>query len=254
MSSMVQARDALAPVKQNRRPLKSFVKRLRQVVFTLRDSGGRYDRECPVCGFQGRFLGVGSPPRWDAQCPRCDALERHRLLYLALSEERPIADDARVLHFAAETAVRNFVNTPGRDYVTADLDPAKGDLALNIEDIALPDESFDAILCSHVLEHVDDSRALPELFRILKKGGTLYAMVPLVEGWESSYENPSVKTEAERDLHFGQWDHIRFYGRDIRDRIRKAGFELTEYTAFGENCVRYGLVRGETIFLCRRPA
>ena len=74
-------------------------------------------------------------------------------------------------------------------------------------------------------------------------------MVPIIEGWTSTYENPSVRTNRGRNLHFGQADHVRFYGADVRERIRAAGFALDEYAANGEDCVKFGLARGETVFI-----
>ena len=109
------------------------------------------------------------------------------------------------------------------------------------------------MVCSHVLEHVNDRKALRELKRILRPSGTAILMVPIVEGWDTTYEDPSVSSPEGRDLHFGQSDHIRFYGRDFRDRVRDAGFELTEFTAEEPDVSRYGLLRGDKVFFARRP-
>jgi predicted SAM-dependent methyltransferase len=104
------------------------------------------------------------------------------------------------------------------------------------------------IVANHVFEHVDDSLALPELFRVLTPGGVLIITVPLVEGWDSTYENAAVTSRADRHAHFGQYDHVRYYGRDFRDRVRRSGFSLSEFTSTGDQCVRYGLLRGERVF------
>ena len=77
-------------------------------------------------------------------------------------------------------------------------------------------------------------------------------MIPIVEGWDISYENPTIVDSERRALHFGQMDHVRYYGRDIRERLKAAGFVVAEYTAFGEECVRYSLLRGEKVFVCRK--
>jgi SAM-dependent methyltransferase len=136
---------------------------------------------------------------------------------------------------------------PGR-YVTADLAPGRADIVLSIEDITLSDQ-FDVVIANHILEHVNDRVALRELYKALNPGGLAIMMVPIVEGWASTYENSEVKTEAERLRHFGQEDHVRLYGRDFRDRIREAGFDLQEFTATPSNCLDMGLMPGETIFL-----
>jgi len=128
------------------------------------------------------------------------------------------------------------------------------DLVLNLERLELSDQSVDVFIASHVLEHVDDQKTLAELFRCLKPGGTAIIMVPIVEAWKQSYENDEVSTSRERDLHFGQFDHVRYYGADLRERIKAAGFELEEFTASPSDCVSFGLMRGETVFLASRPA
>src|SRR5262249_43168509 len=82
-----------------------------------------------------------------------------------------VIQGGRVLHFAAEGSVRSFIEPMSREYLTSSLGGKGSDLALDIECIDLPDAQFDLILCSHVLEHVDDKRALPELHRILAPKG-----------------------------------------------------------------------------------
>ena len=77
-------------------------------------------------------------------------------------------------------------------------------------------------------------------------------MVPICEGWEKTYENIAIKDPQQRELHFGQHDHLRYYGRDFFDRMTNAGFEVTFYTAKPENCIKYGLIRGEKIFVGKK--
>ncbi len=206
-------------------------------------------RHCPCCGYEGRFLANGMPLRMDSQCPKCLSLERHRLLRLALDSWDFVPRGARTLHFAAELSVWNILNDAGADIVTADIVPGRGDIALNIEAIDQPDESFDLVVASHVLEHVDDRKALPEIRRILRPGGKLLLLVPIIEGWAQTYEDPTITDPRDRDLHFGQDDHVRYYGADLRDRLTQAGFDTREFTATGADSVRFGLLRGEKIFL-----
>jgi len=128
---------------------------------------------------------------------------------------------------------------------------AKGDDVPHIEGIDLPTGSLNTVICNHVLEHVCDSRALKEICRVLSDTGRLVASVPIVEGWEHTYENENIAAPAERELHFGQSDHVRYYGRDFRDRVLEAGFSnIEEVTAEGPNVAAYGLLRGEKIFIC----
>jgi SAM-dependent methyltransferase len=214
---------------------------------------GSGDKRCPPCGFEGRFRTVGFPPRMDAQCRKCGSLERHRLFALMLQREPLIDKTTKFLHFAPEEALTKLIAERVGIYHTADLIASGVNLKLDIT--AMPDieaASYDAVLCSHVLEHVDDHAALAELFRILKPGGVLIAMVPIIEGWDTSYENLAITDPAERTQHFGQHDHVRYYGRDFRTRIIDAGFALTTFTAGGEDAVHYSLLRGETVFLARK--
>lgn len=225
--------------------------RVRYAVRVARALWGVYPRQCVCCGFRGKFLAMGMPPRFDAQCPDCGSLERHRLFNLA-SRELALFDEPRdVLHFAPEATVTAFVKPRAAHYVTADLSGRNVDRRENIEALTFDDDSFDVVICSHVLEHVNDAVALREIRRVLKKNGVLLAMVPIVEGWDVTYEAPDVVDPALRTIHFGQDDHVRYYGRDFRTRMRAAGFQLEEFVAGGAETVRYGLLRGERVFLGR---
>jgi SAM-dependent methyltransferase len=190
----------------------------------------------------------------EAHCPRCKSLERHRLLKLWLDGNPPAIQGRDVLHFAREDCVTGFIKPLAGRYVTADIDAGRADLVLNIERLDLPASSFDVAICSHVLEHVDDRKALAELYRILRPGGLCILAVPIVEGWDATFEDAAVTKPEERAVYFGQFDHIRYYGADFRDRIRKAGFSLSEFTAVEPHVTRHGLIRGEKIFLAHRPA
>ena len=118
----------------------------------------------------------------------------------------------------------------------------------------IADKSFDVAICLHVLEHVDDRAAVSELFRVLRPGGLLVAMFPIIEGWDETFEDASRMSPEDRLFYFGQHDHVRFFGRDARARLAAPGFVVEEYTAVEPQVSRYGLARGEKIFICRRPA
>ena len=140
------------------------------------------------------------------------------------------------------------------EYVTTDLLRDDVDLKLNIEALEIETESFDTILCGHVLEHVDDRRALKEMFRVLRPGGTAILAVPLVEGWARTYEDPVISTERGRLLNFGQADHVRVFGRDFRDRVRGCRFRARRVRRrWPRPRARHGLPAGGKIFLARRP-
>jgi SAM-dependent methyltransferase len=218
---------------------------------SLRSRARPEARTCNICGYQGLFKPFGWPLRPEASCPQCGSLERHRLVKVWLDEHQELVAGRRILHFASERALAGLFRRAASEYVTADLAPG-ADLQLNIEKIALPDAAFDVVVCSHVLEHVDDRAAIPEIHRVLRPGGLALVMVPIFEGWDSSYEDPTITTFAARELHFGQWDHVRCYGADFADRLRDAGFEVAHYTAGGDLTVKLSLWRGEKLFIASR--
>jgi SAM-dependent methyltransferase len=208
-----------------------------------------HPRSCSICGYHGHFSHFGRPPRVDALCPGCHSVERHRFQWLYLRDARL---EGSILHFAAEACLEQRLRAAyGARYRTADLF-TRADLRLNLERLELPDASVGGIICNHVLEHVDDSRALPELRRVLQPRGKLVCSVPLVYGWSRTYEDPAITDGHERELHYGQDDHVRYYGRDFVSRLREAGFDVEERTAEGPDCVTYSLLRGDKFFICTR--
>lgn len=209
-------------------------------------------RVCPVCNYEGGFeIWFGPTLIRDNTCPSCGAHPRHRLFWLWY-QGAANGLDTPILHFAPEAVLSKRIRKSYVEYATADLF-GDADLRLNIEEIELDSESCKTIICNHVLEHVNDRKALRELCRVLSVDGRLICSVPIAEGWEETYENPSVTATGDRELHFDQADHVRYYGRDFRDRLREAGFNrIEEIGADGEQVVRYGLLRGEKIFVCMK--
>ena len=212
-----------------------------------------FTRTCPVCGYVGEFAPVGEPPRLDGLCPLCRSRERHRLFKLWIDRRGGIAGDMAVLHFAPEAAFEPILRGLAGKYVTADFMRTKVDLKLDIEAMELDDESFDLIIAHQILEHVDHVKALAECFRCLTPGGRLVVTTPVIEAWETTYVNPAVKTASERVLHFGQKDHLRYFGRDLKDHMRAAGFSLHEFVSVEPDVSTYALQRGETLFELTKP-
>lgn len=186
--------------------------------------------ECPVCGGHFRkFLPYGYGEAADNRmCPKCLSLERHRLLWLYLKEKTGFfTDNLKVLHFAPEQPyLKRFRALKNLDYTTADLDSPIADLHLDVTKIDLPDNQYDVVICNHVLEHVDDvNKAFSEIKRILKPGGWAVLLVPInpnVDTWE----DPTITDPEERRLNFGQYDHVRQFGRDYAQVLEKAGFTV----------------------------
>ena len=216
---------------------------------------GYEPRTCTLCGHHGRFHAEIHFPDifvFDAVCPACGSNTRNRLLKLAIDERGLLTPKTRLLHFAPETPVTRGLKPLVGSYVTADLFAAGVDLTLNIEKIDQPDESWDVIVCSHVLEHVDHVKALAELRRILVPGGVLLAMFPVVEAWKQHYENPQVDGPRDRGLHFGKENHLRRFGGSVRNDFLAAGFEVEDFSPVGPEIVKYGLIPGEVLFIATR--
>ena len=214
--------------------------------------------ECPLCRrtFR-RFLPAGSPVRPRARCPGCGTLERHRLLWRWLAERtRLLSSPLRLLHIAPEPAFERVLRgLPQLRYLTADFASPSVDVRLDLTRLPFADESIDAILCSHVLEHIPDDRAaMREMRRVLAPGGWAVLLVPMDPARETTYEDPSIVDPLERERAFGQADHVRWYGRDYPDRLREAGFAVEEErfasTMPQRERDRFGIVP-EPLFVCR---
>ena len=194
-------------------------------------------KECPLCGCRRRkFLPYGYvQPRENALCPGCLSLERHRLLWLWLVRESDIGRGAmalpKLLHIAPEVALmrkfRKMYASQPEHYVTADLESPLADMHFDVQSIPLEDESFDALICNHIMEHVeDDGKALSELYRILRPNGWGVILSPVDLERETTFEDDTITDEKERTRIFGQYDHRRIYGRDYAARLERAGFEV----------------------------
>ena len=162
-------------------------------------------------------------------CPKCLSLERHRLLWLYLKEKTGFfTDNLKVLHFAPEQPfLKRFRALKNLDYTTADIDSPIADLNLDVTEMNIPDNQYDVLICNHVLEHVDNvDKAFSEIKRVLKPGGWAILMVPINPDVDT-FEDPSVTDPEERKRLFGQYDHVRQFGRDYADVLSKAGFKVT---------------------------
>lgn len=186
--------------------------------------------------------------------PSTLSLERHRLLWLYLKNETKFfSDHLKVLHFAPEQAFyKRFRNMSNLDYVTTDLLSPLADVKADICNLPFKDNEFDVILCNHVLEHIpDDTKAMQELYRVLKKGGMGIFQIPQDLNQDTTFEDNTITDKKERAEIFGQYDHVRIYGRDYFEKLKGIGFKVTEvdYTSTfsNEDISKYCLAQGEII-------
>ena len=211
---------------------------------------GRTPRECPICGYLGMFSPVKHKP--EIWCPGCDSRPRHRLLKLWMDREMRFTPGGRVIHFAAEPWVRGEMQARGAEYRSADIND-RFELRLDISAMDLPSGSVDLVIANHVLEHVDDRAAFAEMHRVLSPGGQAVITVPMIEGFDRTYEDPAHDTPEARRLYYGDAEHLRWFGRDFRERFAAPGFRVTEFTALEPDAARFALHRGEKIFIGLKP-
>lgn len=190
---------------------------------------------------------VGGMRRTDDRCPVCHGADRTRMMMTYLETETQVGDAPQsVLHIAPDFGLYLWLKRQsGVNYTGTDLDPARyrhieGFRAADLTAMPFDDNSFDVIICSHVLEHVpDDRKAFAELFRILKPGGHALLLVPLAHDGAGLDEDPSISDPAEQDRRFGQWDHVRIYDTgSFVGRMEAAGFDTSLYDPFAADPAR----------------
>lgn len=179
---------------------------------------------------------IGSGKRYNMLCPRCYSTDRDRLVYLYLKEKTNfLKEKTRVLHIAPERTIKHFLaGLPNIDYVPGDKfeEGYKGyyydrDVQqMDVTELPFEENSFDLVICNHVLEHIkDDFKALSEIKRVLKQGGKAILQVPISIVLKATDEE-EISSPEEREKRFGQFDHVRLYALDYRYRLEKSGFKV----------------------------
>ena len=202
-----------------------------------------------------KFLSYGyKTVRKNALCPGTLSLERHRLLWLYLDRETNfLSSNLKVLHVAPEQVFyKKFKKLKNWEYFTFDLNSPIADIKGDLISTNFKDEYFDLIICNHVLEHIeDDKSALNEIYRILKYNGISILQVPINVKRENTFEDLSIKSKIQREKYFGQYDHVREYGLDFKDRVEQAGFkvEMINYSKkiSQDLVIKYGLMKDDLI-------
>lgn len=230
----------------------------RPIIYQVFKGNNFYD---PIDGRSYRkFLPYGyGKQRANALSPGTLSLERHRQLWLYLQNETNFfSEKLKVLHIAPEQEfLRKFKKMDNLDYTSADLFSPIVDVKADILDLPFEDNSFDVIICNHVLEHIiDDKKAMSELYRVMKPKGWGIIQVPMKNSLEKTYEDFTITDPKERQKHFGQYDHVRWYGMDYFDRLNDVGFE-TEINFYSQkfseaDIKRFGLNKNEILPVVRK--
>ncbi|MFH0734042.1 MAG: methyltransferase domain-containing protein [bacterium] len=239
-------------------------------ILSFRYIGSKY--VCPFC--KGRFSSflsggfdfpilkekqvVGGGFRLNSTCPRCFSGDRERLIYIYIKKNKQylFSKEIKLLHVAPEINLGKALKSyPNIKYSSADLNSPLVEVRMDITKINKPNETYDVIICNHVLEHIqDDIKAMYELFRVLKKGGFAILQVPVSFCIDSTIEDETITEPIAREAAFGQKDHVRIYGKDYVQRLESVGFVVTIYD-YNEDLeqneiLKYGLLKDEKIFLC----
>lgn len=225
------------------------------IAFSLK--GNKYTDPIDGKSFR-KFLPYGyENQRENALSPSTLSLERHRLMWLYLRNETDFfTAKKKVLHMAPEQCFLSiFRKQKNLDYTTADLYSPIADVKADICDLPFDDHIFDVVFCNHVLEHItDDTKAMQELYRVLKPGGMGIFQIPQDLSRTTTFEDDTITDKKERAKIFGQYDHVRVYGRDYFDKLRSIGFKVEEvdYTKkiAPELVERFCLSKGEILPVC----
>lgn len=241
--------------------VKHFPVGSRKVYHTLNNflyKGNNY--YCPICekGYK-RFLPGGDNLFGNSKCPGCSSLERQRLLWVYLTRELKIQNEnIRLLNIAPDLAIQSkLIKLSHMDYVSVDIESPLAMYKADITKLVFTNNSFDAILCYHVLEHIEDDRkAMAELYRVLKPGGWAILQTPIENDREKTFEDFSITSPQERKKVFGQEDHVRIYGRDYTQRLKEAGFLVFEDNYVNNfssaEIEKFVLDNNEVIFFCKK--
>lgn len=209
-----------------------------------------------------KFLPYGyQEQRLNVLSPSTLSLERHRLLWLYLQRKTDFfTRRQKLLHFAPEQAFfKRFKAMQNLEYTTTDLNSPIADVKADICDLPFETNYFDTLICNHVLEHIkDDSKAMRELLRVLKPGGIAILQIPQDLSRATTFEDDSITDSKERSRIFGQYDHLRIYGRDYFDKLRKIGFQVKEVDLTSELTMEevdyFRLSKGELLPICTKPS
>lgn len=202
---------------------------------------------------------IGGGFRAAQKCPTCSANDRLRFVVEVLKRETDIfTKPCSVLEMAPVKGFRLLLKKKNRkaSYLSGDIVPGRAMRVLDITKLDLENESFDYIICCHVMEHIlDEGKAISELKRVLKPGGVILLSMPVCISKEHTFEDSNVTSAEERLRVFGQEDHVRLYALDTAAHLRNFGLNVREIIAddsWKEEIKKYKLISGDRCYLCKK--
>ena len=230
-------------------------------------------KKCPFCqkhfrkfisgGYKNLVLKekkvIGGYFRENVFCPYCHSSDRERLVYLYLLNKTDLfSKKYKLLHIAPEQNLqKKILSHSNINYISADLDSPLAMIKMDVTNIGFADNTFDVIICNHVLEHIiNDQKAIAEFYRVLKPNGWAILQVPISMSLKKTYEDYSVNLPKQKEKTFGQRDHVRIYAKDYINRLEDSGFDVSIYNfvkEFGESIVdKHGLIKNENLYICSK--
>jgi len=236
-------------------PISRLIKKIYLTTRGYYYKGSEY--KCPICNhnFRKMLPGgfdlesikeneiIGSGRRDNNICPYCQSTDRDRLVYIYLNQETEIfKQKVKILHISPEPSLYNKIRKFSNIIYETGTKYAEGiyyhDNINSIDLLGLPfsDGEFDMVICNHVLEHIiDDNKAISEIYRVTRNGGSAILQVPISNKLKLTYEDNSITDKKQREIHFGQFDHVRIYGQDYSSKLEKAGFAVQLFYPTNEN-------------------
>jgi SAM-dependent methyltransferase len=213
--------------------------------------------------FFKKIKAISAGRRFNACCPVCRCSDRERLLYLyLLHKTSTFSKSIKLLHIAPERSLERILKRQNNvEYLTADLCQNDVMVKADLNNLPFQNNSFDAVICNHVLEYIpDDLRAMTEIYRVLKPEGWAILMEQIVLTLDTTYEVSGFLTRADRYRVYGEPDHQRLYGKDYHKRIEKVGFLVdvfqwaNEGESFGGHGNKFALLDGENVYIAIKPS
>lgn len=213
-----------------KRILKYFIKRKHRLILRRKFNvlrGFYYLGDnfyCVCCDHSFRkFLPFGNIKRSNAKCPRCESLERTRLLQYYLEKETDIySGSKKILHFAPEYMLSKRLKDSSNHYISVDLLPDLADRVEDIQNLNFKEHTFDYLICSCVLGHVpDEAKAIDEIYRVLKVGGKAFILTVINLSNPDTYEDVNVVSENDKLKYYGEKDLLRLHGTDFINRLKR---------------------------------